>query len=92
MKWQPLYHHNVEAEDLPKIPANLRVRIRSAIETRLMVDPVSYGEPLRKTLKGYKKLRVGDYRVIYRVLSQQVVRILIIGHRDEVYKKILRRI
>ena len=43
-----------------------------------------YGQPLRRGLKGYRKLRVGDYRIIYRVEGEYVV-ILKIGHRKEVY-------
>jgi mRNA interferase RelE/StbE len=31
-------------------------RLKQAIETRLMVAPQDYGEPLRKTLKGYWKV------------------------------------
>ena len=92
MKWQVFYHHSVKIKDIPKIPANLRTRIRKAIEARLMVDPVSYGEPLRKSLKGYRKLRVRDYRVIYKVAGDEVVRILIIGHRDDVYARTRGRI
>jgi hypothetical protein len=32
-----------------------------------LVAPQEYGTPLRKTLKGYWKLRVGDYRVVYKI-------------------------
>lgn len=35
----------------------LKRRIRTAIENQLAVAPQQYGEPLRKTLKGYWKLR-----------------------------------
>ncbi|MFP4194144.1 MAG: type II toxin-antitoxin system RelE family toxin [Desulfobacterales bacterium] len=31
-----------------------------------MTAPREYGEPLRKTLKNYRKLRAGDYRVVSR--------------------------
>ncbi len=93
MKWEAVYHPAVEAEDLPRIPGNLRVRIRRAIETRLFIEPASYGEPLRKSLKGHRKLRVGDYRVIYKLISsKQAVAILLIAHRKEAYKKIIERI
>ena len=43
-----------------------------------------YGEPLRKTLKGYWKLRVGDYRVVFKVIEAEVW-ILGIKHRKSVY-------
>jgi mRNA interferase RelE/StbE len=56
------YHPAVGEEDTPNIPRNLRHRIATAIESRLTLQPHQYGVPLRKTLKGYWKLRVGDYR------------------------------
>jgi mRNA interferase RelE/StbE len=37
-------------------------------------------------LKGYWKLRVGDWRVIYKIEARTVT-ILRIGHRREVYER-----
>ncbi|MEW6096323.1 MAG: type II toxin-antitoxin system RelE/ParE family toxin, partial [bacterium] len=55
------------------------MRIRKAIEQRLATDPVKYGEPLRRSLQGYRKLRVGDYRVIYKdCLGFLVVRVILL--------------
>jgi mRNA interferase RelE/StbE len=47
-------------------------------------------EPLRKTLKGYWKQRVGDYRVVFRVDGEQVL-VLGICHRNEVYPLMEKR-
>ena len=85
MPYRLVYHHAVVEEDFPDIPANIGVRIAHAIETRLTTHPEQYGAPLRGTLKGYWKLRVGDYRVVYRVVGEEV-RILAIRHRKEVYR------
>lgn len=89
MPYQIRYHPDVPARDLPRINGNLQKRIRRAIEQRLLVDPVRYGEPLRRSLKGYRKLRVGDYRVIYEVRGTEI-RIYAIGHRKEIYEERLR--
>ena len=78
------YHPSVKNEDLPKLDKANAARIRRAIETRLLVAPQDYGEPLRRTLKGYWKLRVGDYRVVFRVKGEEIL-ILGILHRKEVY-------
>lgn len=86
-----LYHHAVKTDDLPAIDAKNRDRIRKAIETRLMNEPQRYGEPLRKNLKGYWKLRVGDYRIVFKVVNAEV-RVLGIMHRKEVYEKIKKRV
>jgi len=85
MLFEPKYHPEV-ARDIAGLPQNIKNRIRTAIEDRLILDPVKFGEPLRRSLSGLRKLRVGDYRVIYQVRGQTVV-ILKIGHRKEVYKK-----
>lgn len=40
----------------------------------------------QELLAGLRKLRVGDYRVIYAILGSQVL-VLRIGHRREIYEK-----
>ena len=67
-----LYHPDVPAKDLPRISAADKQRIRRAIEQKLAFFPQEFGEPLRHTLKGYWKLRVGDWRVIYKIHSQMI--------------------
>lgn len=91
MKYTVLYHHLVLKEDLPKIPKNIKETIKKAIEERLLKEPLLYGEPLRQSLKGHRKLRVGDYRIIYRVKLDTII-VLKIGHRKEVYLKIFPRL
>jgi mRNA interferase RelE/StbE len=84
------YHPAVRSDDLPLIDRKMRDRIRKAIEERLQALPHEYGEPLRKTLKGYWKLRVGDYRVVFKIMKSEVW-ILGIRHRKEIYKDIDKR-
>jgi len=78
------YHPDVR-QDLVRIAKQEKNRIRHAIETKLTLSPQEFGEPLRRSLKGYWKLRVGDYRVIYKIRNRTVV-ILRIGHRREIYR------
>jgi mRNA interferase RelE/StbE len=91
MEYRLIYHPDVLKEDLQGIPANIRIRIRKAIETRLLKDPIMFGQPLRQSLKGHRKLRVGDWRVIYRVQHSDIV-ILMIGNRRDVYQEVFRRV
>jgi mRNA interferase RelE/StbE len=84
------YHPAVRSDDLPLIDRKMKDRIRRAIEERLQTLPHEYGEPLRKTLKGYWKLRVGDYRVVFKIMKSEVW-ILGIRHRKEIYKDIDKR-
>jgi mRNA interferase RelE/StbE len=85
------YHPDVKSIDIPLLDAKLRNRIKNAIERRLTTAPHLYGEPLRKTLRGYWKLRIGDYRVVFKIVAEEVW-ILGIIHRKKVYDAIKKRI
>jgi len=85
------YHPDVREKDLPKINRNIQKRIKAAIEKRLLVAPERYSEPLRRTLKGYRKLRVGDYRIVLKLQDQDIL-ILAICHRKDVYQRMEWRI
>lgn len=78
------YHSEVVGNDIPKLSQEWRLKIKGAIEEKLTARPEVFGIPLRNTLKGYRKLRVGNYRVIFRIESK-TVKILCIGHRSDVY-------
>lgn len=84
------YHPRVSSDDLAKIPQATRDRIAQRIEDRLVVEPERYGAPLTGTLRGYRKLRVGDYRVVFRIVAKEV-RILAILHRKDAYDRAARR-
>ena len=74
------YHPQVAATDLPRIAPENKRRIERAIAGRLTSEPQRYGVPLTGTLRGYRKLRVGDYRVIFTVGRTEVF-ILAVVHR-----------
>ncbi|MDD5587351.1 MAG: type II toxin-antitoxin system RelE/ParE family toxin [Alphaproteobacteria bacterium] len=80
------YFERVVNRDIPSLPKTMRTRIKNAIETRLAVDPVGFGKPLQNTLKGYRRLRIGDYRVVFRIeASRRCVVIVAIAHRKSIY-------
>ena len=91
MTFELRYHPDVRDVDIPKLNETLKKRIKKAIEERLSISPHQYGEPLRKTLKGYWKLRIGDYRVVYKVERNEVWIFAIINRKD-VYAKVIKRI
>jgi mRNA interferase RelE/StbE len=86
-----IYHPDVRDVDIPRLNETLKRRIKKAIEERLLVSPYHYGKPLRRSLKGYWKLRVGDYRVVYKVVGNEV-RVFAIINRKEIYMKSIKRI
>lgn len=79
-----IYHKDVASRDIPQIGNSWKKEICHAIEVKLSASPEVFGVPLRNTLKGYRKLRVGDYRIIFRIESK-TVKIFAIGHRSSVY-------
>ena len=90
MPFAAFYHPDV-ADDLAEIPRNMQVRIETAIRLRLCVAPQNYGKPLAANLAGYWKLRAGDYRVVYKIVKNEVWILGIINRRD-VYKDIVKRL
>jgi mRNA interferase RelE/StbE len=90
LDFEIIYHTKVVEEDISQLAPLWRDKIQSAIEEKLVTYPDLYGKPLRRSLKGYRKLRVGDYRVIFRIAGLKVL-ILAILHRSVVYKEMERR-
>ena len=82
------YLDYVLEHDIPKLPKTIKTRIKKAIETRLVIDPIGLGKPLRYSFKGHRRIRVGDYRLVYRIqVRKKIITIVYIRHRKEIYKK-----
>ena len=75
----------VVTKDIPVLPKTIREKIKQAIEERLMIDPIGFGKPLRYSLRGHRRLRVGDYRIVYRIENKTVI-ISAIKHRKDIYE------
>ncbi len=74
-------------DDLKSISKADKQRIRRAIETKLASNPIEFGKPLQYSLKGLRRLRVGDYRLIFQIKPEQkIVLVVKIGHRREIYE------
>ncbi len=91
MEYRILYHPRVAAEDIPTLPDTVKLRVRRAIEGRLATHPDLYGKPLRRGLHGFRKLRIGDWRIVYRI-DDGDVKILIIAHRSKIYQEVFERV
>lgn len=91
MVYHLIYHADVEKIDLPRIDAKNKSMIKRAIEERLTTKPEVYGKPLQRTLKGYWKLRVGEYRIIFKIFGNEL-RNYGITHRKRVYEDIGKRV
>lgn len=83
MTWTIRYHSDVK-EDMKSIGSSSARRIMRVIDAKLTKAPMQFGAPLSGTLSAFRKLRIGDYRVVYQVQDQQViVFVLTVGHRRD---------
>jgi len=93
--WKVKIHKLVIASDFKKISKKDQSIIIKTIYKKLSTFPDKYGSPLRHNLKGYWKLKVSVYRIIYRIEKEKVtVLVLKAGIRrdEEVYKEMLKRL
>lgn len=69
---------------LKKLDKSIQDRIIQKVE-KLRENP-QLGVPLIGHLSGLRKLRIGQYKVIYNIIEQRlVVVVLDIGHRKNIY-------
>ena len=83
MAFDIAYKKSVE-KDLANLGKSEARRILDKIEKDLTTRADSY-PVLKGQFAGLRKLRVGDYRVIFAILGPQVL-VLRIGHRREIYE------
>jgi len=87
IKYQIRYLEEVVRKHIPALQKSSKTLIQRAIMERLMVDPVAFGKPLRYSLKGHRRLRVSNYRIIYRIEPEiKMVTIIAIKSRENVYE------
>ena len=93
--WQIKIHRLVIEEDFKKISKSDRSAILKTIYKKLSVDPEEYSTPLRSELKGFWKLKISHYRVIYKIEKNTIkVLVLKVGMRrdEKTYREMLQRI
>ena len=74
--------------DLKSLPRDVQKRIGNKIDS-LSQNPRPAGVAAIKGWEGLLRLRVGVYRVIYRVEDDRLVVLVIrAGHRKDVYRKL----
>jgi len=81
----------IAQRQLENLAPALQHRLTTAM-SRLGVDPWPSGAKRLKGPDDILRIRVGDYRVLYRVIGDRLVVLVIrVGHRREVYRAIARR-
>jgi addiction module toxin, RelE/StbE family len=93
--WTIVIHKLVLSDDFKRVDASSRRLILKSIYKKLSKDPESYGSPLSGEYKSYWKLKVAHYRVIYRIVKEQIMVVVIkVGIRrdDEIYDELIYRL
>ncbi len=74
------------ARELDRVPKIDRQRILHAID-RLAEQPLA-GSALKGDLRGLRRVRVGDYRIVYEVLDDMLIVLVVrVGHRRDTYRR-----
>ena len=74
------------AKALQRIDRPNRVGLVEAID-RLRDEPLA-GGVLKGEFSGLRRLRVGDYRIVYEVVKSQLVILIVrVAHRSKVYRR-----
>ena len=69
----------------------LKKKIKAGL--RLIVEEPDAGKPLRAELEGLRSLRVGRFRIVYRLATRsRNIEILAIGPRERIYEETFRLI
>ena len=73
------------AKALARIPKPRRARIVRAIDG--LAEQPLLGHSLKGGLRGLRRIRVGDYRLVYEVLDDELVVLVVrVARRDAVYR------
>jgi mRNA interferase RelE/StbE len=75
-------------DQFKSLPKSAQQMIKTAIEERLEVDPISFGKPLQRSWRGHRRMRVSSYRIIYRIEKEaNIVVIVAVDNRKDIYEE-----
>jgi len=89
-KYEILYGNLISSKKLKKISKDILREIKNNIENKLTTSPEIFGKPLQKSLKGYRRMRVKNFRIIFKI-KESTVNIVFIGKKPDVYSRFLRK-
>ncbi|WNB76072.1 type II toxin-antitoxin system RelE family toxin [Methylomonas koyamae] len=75
------------AKQFAKLDATTKKRLQDYwLKLQVLDDPRAHGKPLQGPLAGLWRYRVGDYRILARIVDDRLL-ILVVGldHRSSVY-------
>ena len=84
MKYDFVYTRRAE-KDLRKLDKAVRNRIGKTM-LQYRAAPLKHAEKLTGEKLGMYRFRIGDYRVVFDIVGNDVV-VLRVGHRKEIYRR-----
>lgn len=88
MKYQIVYTHDF-VKQFSKLDKQVQLNVNNWIKKHIIQveDPRIYGKPLQGFLSEYWRYRIGDYRLLVKIIDEKAIIFTIkIGHRKEIYK------
>lgn len=81
IKWE-----DFAVKQLRKLDKQIEKRIISYLKKVVLEDPRKQGKPLTGDKSLFWRYRMGEYRIICRIVDDEfVVLIIAVGHRKEIY-------
>ena len=71
-------------QDVGELPSDMKLRLRAVMERLAKWPEVSGAKPLRGELAGQFRIRMGDWRVVFQPVGDDVV-ITRVANRKDVY-------
>ena len=73
-------------KDFKNLQKNCQQKINLILRQKLTLYPEKFGKPLQYSFKGHRRLRIEDYRIIYKIDERKsIVYIVKMAHRKNVY-------
>jgi mRNA interferase RelE/StbE len=88
---KPLYRLRVPDDAVRLIRGlhpELKQKVRTALD--LLGQDANAGKALQAELEGLRSLRIGRFRLVYRVSGRRVIEIVALGPRERIYEETLR--
>ena len=72
---------------IEKLPLGAALAVAEFMMGTLCANPHRLGKPLQRELTGYHSARIGEYRIIYRIVDEaHIVHVVRIEHRSNAYR------
>lgn len=88
MRWELEWSLDAKKQ-LERLDRYTQRLIASWIQKHLLsgADPRATGKPLAANFAGYWRYRIGDYRMVCKIIDQRILIIVMrIGHRSDIYR------